>query len=94
MSPAGGDLVNWSCSVKVSEPMASSYLAVTGDGHVWMASQFSNGTWAKWLDLETYTATYSGGNWSGTYTAVADVGTFSGVGAGQNVGAFTAVACA
>jgi hypothetical protein len=116
----------------VSEPTASTYLAVTGDGHVWLASQFSNGTWAKWLDLETYTATYSGGNWSGTYTAVADVGTFSGVaaavtneglhvvgvttngrlwhqlrsntmpvfrdveqvGVGQNVGAFTAVACA
>jgi hypothetical protein len=116
----------------VSEPMASSFLAVTGDGHVWLASQFSNGTWAKWLDLETYIGTYSGGGVSGTYTAVADVGTFSAVaaavtneglhvlgvttngrlwhqlrsntmpvfrdveqvGVGQDVGSFTAVACA
>src|SRR5207248_302214 len=56
-----------------AESMATSIVAVTGDGHVWIASQFSNGTWAKWLDLETYTATFSGGSWSGTYTATADV---------------------
>ena len=60
-----------------SESMATSIVAVTGDGHVWIASQFSNGTWAKWLDLETYTATFSGGSWSGTFTATADVGSFS-----------------
>ena len=103
-----------------------------GDGHVWIASQFSNGTWAKWLDLETYTATFSGGSWSGIFTATADVGSFSKVscavtneglhvvgvttngrlwhqlrsntmpvfrdvervGVGQDVGSFTAVACA
>jgi hypothetical protein len=115
-----------------AESMATSIVAVTGDGHVWIASQFSNGTWAKWLDLETYTGTFSGGSWSGTYTATADVGSFSKVscaatneglhvvgvttngrlwhqlrsnmmpvfrdveqvGVGQDVGSFTAVACA
>jgi hypothetical protein len=53
------------------------YVIVTGDGHVWIASSFSNGTWARWRDLETYTATFSGGGVSGTFTATEDVGTFN-----------------
>jgi len=53
------------------------YVIATGDGHVWIASSFSNGTWARWRDLETYTATFSGGGVSGTFTATADVGTFN-----------------
>ena len=52
------------------------YVIVTGDGHVWIASSFSNGTWSKWRDLETYTATFTGG-FSGTFTATHDVGTFN-----------------
>jgi hypothetical protein len=31
---------------------ATRFLCVTGDGHVWLASQFTNSTWAQWVDLE------------------------------------------
>jgi hypothetical protein len=114
------------------ESLASDIVAVTSDGHVWIAAQFGNGTWARWADLETFTATFSGPVWSGTITQTADVGTFSKVscattneglhvvgattdgrlwhqlrsnampvfrdvervGVGEDVGSFTAVACA
>lgn len=65
----------------VVDSMGTSVLAVTGDGHVWIASHNGTGPWNQWRDLETYTATYSGNGVSGTYTATADVGTFARVSA-------------
>jgi hypothetical protein len=58
-------------------PLGISIVAVTGDGHVWIAEKPLNGAWKQWRDLETYTASFSGGGISGTFTATADVGTFS-----------------
>jgi hypothetical protein len=60
-----------------SEALGTHIVTVTGDGHVWIATQFSNGTFAQWRDLETFTANFSGGSWSGTTTVTADVGSFS-----------------
>jgi hypothetical protein len=60
-----------------SEALMTQIVAVTGDGHVWLATQFSNGTFAQWRDLETLTVTFSGGSWSGTATMIEDVGSFS-----------------
>jgi hypothetical protein len=52
------------------------YVTVTGDGHVWLAT--FDGTWQKWLDLETFIATFTGGpGVSGTFTATHNVGTFA-----------------
>jgi hypothetical protein len=60
---------------------AESVVAATGDGHLWLAPALPNGTLGTWVDLETYTATFSGGGWSGTFTATSDVGTFNTVAA-------------
>jgi hypothetical protein len=61
---------------------ARSVVAATGDGHVWLAQALPAGILSAWVDLETYTATFSGGPWSGTFTTTFDVGTFSTVAAG------------
>ena len=61
---------------------AESVIAATGDGHVWLAQALPTGSLGAWVDLETYTATFSGGPWSGTFTTTFDVGTFSTVAAG------------
>ena len=61
---------------------AESVIAATGDGHVWLAQALPTGSMGAWVDLETYTATFSGGPWSGTFTTTFDVGTFSAVAAG------------
>jgi hypothetical protein len=54
----------------------ANYVAVTGDGHVWLAT--FDGTWQTWRDLETFIATFSGGpGVGGTFTATQDVGTFA-----------------
>lgn len=54
----------------------ANYVAVTGDGHVWLAT--FDGTWQTWRDLETFIATFTGGpGVSGTFTATQDVGTFA-----------------
>jgi hypothetical protein len=58
---------------------STDYVILTGDGRTWIASQFLNGTWLPWRDLETYQATFSGSGWSGTVTLTEDVGTFSSV---------------
>jgi hypothetical protein len=123
----------------VAESAGSTVVAVTGDGHVWIAKQQSGGTWTRWDDLELTTTTTLffdpiTGTASGfsTSTSEADVGTFARisaastsvglhvvgvttngrlwhqlrstatamfadverVGVGQDVGGFTAVACA
>jgi hypothetical protein len=58
------------------------HVIVTGDGHVWIATLFGNGTWARWWDLETYRTTFTGGpGVSGPTTATEDVGTFDSVAA-------------
>jgi hypothetical protein len=55
----------------------ANYVAVTGDGHVWLAT-VDGTTWQKWRDLETFLATFSGGpGVSGTFTKTEDVGTFA-----------------
>jgi hypothetical protein len=61
---------------------AGSVVAATGDGHVWLAQALPTGVLSAWVDLETYTATFSGGPWSGTFTTTFDVGTFGAVAAG------------
>jgi hypothetical protein len=59
---------------------STEHAIVTGDGHAWIATRFLNGTWARWRDLETYTATFTGGpGVSGTFTASLDVGTFNSI---------------
>lgn len=58
-----------------------SVVAATGDGHVWLAQALPTGILTAWMDLETYTTTFSGGPWSGTFTTTFDVGTFSTVAA-------------
>jgi hypothetical protein len=56
---------------------STDHVIVTGDGHVWIASLYSNGTWARWRDMETYQTTFSGPGVSGTTMATLDVGTFN-----------------
>jgi hypothetical protein len=60
---------------------ARSVVAATGDGHAWLAPALPTLALGAWVDLETYTATFSGGPWSGTFTTTFDVGTFSTVAA-------------
>jgi hypothetical protein len=54
-----------------------SVVAATGDGHVWLAPAMAGLGLGAWVDLETFTFTVSGPVWSGTFTGVADVGTFN-----------------
>lgn len=63
--------------VSVDGSGTANYVAVTGDGHVWLAANFPNGTWRQWRDLETYTYSVSGPVISGTFTGTEDVGTFA-----------------
>jgi hypothetical protein len=66
---------------------ARSVVAATGDGHVWLAPAIPGLGLGAWVDLETYTYTVSGAVWSGTFTGVANVGTFNTVaGAWANEG--------
>jgi hypothetical protein len=65
-----------------AELAARSVVAATGDGHAWLAPAIPGSFMlGPWVDLETYTYTVSGPVWSGTFTGVADVGTFSTVAA-------------
>jgi hypothetical protein len=65
-----------------AELAARSVVAVTGDGHVWLAPAIPASLMlGPWVDLETYTYTVSGPVWSGTFTGAANVGTFSTVAA-------------
>jgi hypothetical protein len=63
-----------------------SVVAVTGDGHVWLAQAVTpgiSGAWRIWEDLETTTTIFTG-DWSGTITTITDVGTFNTVAAKQS----------
>lgn len=68
------DVLDADVSVDAS---GTNYVAVTGDGHVWLATNFPNNTWRQWRDLETFTFTVSGPGVSGTFTGTEDVGTFA-----------------
>lgn len=69
-----GDIVD--VATMVGADRRSFFLAVSGEGRAWMATQFIGGTWQQWQDLETITIVVTGPGVSWTTTGIADVGTF------------------
>jgi hypothetical protein len=52
-APAAGELSGDVIDVAVTNSAGTShFVAVTGDGHIWLASRFPNDTWNPWFDLE------------------------------------------